>query len=406
MKRLAWIALIVAACTPARPAGVAAVSGHRIAAGEGHACVIASDETVWCWGRDAFAAGSEKGPAQVRGLQGARSLFAADAATCAITARGVSCWGDDLFGQVRMRAEVAYVAVPEPWILPGGTVARAGALGPRGGCTVEAGAVTCWGDVNFRSSTTEPGTRFGLVPLGGRGKNGISGSQTTPPHRVEGIDGAVQVAFGLGHLCALIGDGTVRCLGENLRGELGRPDVGESRTQASAQPVSGLEATVQLEAWTSTTCALDRRGAVRCWGSDADGQLGVRDASALTPFTGLLRPDPHDRFSDAPLRVEGLPPVRTLSVGAAHACAVGEDRRVYCWGDNDAGQLGDGTTERRDVPIVMPGVSGAVDVAVGKFGPKSFTCVLLEGGAVRCVGTDEHGELGGDGKRFSPPGER
>ena len=382
----------------APPAKATGIAYHRIAAGEGHTCVIASDDTVWCWGRDSIAQSREEAkPARVPDLRGARALFAGDGATCATTERGIVCWGSNLFGQLRMPPSWDFVLTPEPWMPLGSRVARQGAMGMQGACSIDDGVVTCWGEIGS-SITPSVDSRFGPVPEAEQGKNEISGRRTTNPRRVAGIDGALQVAIGLDHLCALMPGGTVRCLGSNRVGQLGRV-VMPIDSYHPAAPVEGLRDVVQIEAGVAVTCARTSGGEVYCWGSNHHGQLGARDEEKLVPVVHYVTipGDPHDRFWPLPMRVEGLPKIRQLSVGAMHVCAVGDDARVYCWGANKSGQLGDGTTERRGTPVVMHEIAGAVDVAACAFGPEGNTCVLLENGRVKCVGRDEQGESGSQG---------
>jgi alpha-tubulin suppressor-like RCC1 family protein len=377
----------------------AAFPGHRIAAGEGHTCVVRSDGAVWCWGRDAIGIDRDAaGPAPVIGLTGARSVFAHDGATCATTPRGLVCWGDNLFGQVRMPPTLDYHREPEPRIGADGELATTGALGPQGACLMRNdGGVACWGEIGS-GMDLEEGTRFGVIPGAEQGKNAISGRRTTTSRPVSGIDGAVQVAFGIEHLCVLMADRTVTCMGSNRVGQLGRIEH-DIEPFHPARPVPGLRDVVQLEAGLAATCARTAHGEVWCWGSNFFGHLGVRDVDKLVPHSSYVTipGDPHDRYSPRPLRVEGLPPVRQLSVGATHACAITDDGVVYCWGSNAAGQLGDGTTERRALPVRMKGGDHAVDVAASSYGPESHTCVLLEAGRVQCVGRNGSGELGRPG---------
>ncbi len=371
---------------------------HRIAAGEGHTCAIVSDDTVWCWGRDSISQSREEAkPALVRDLVGARSLFAGDGATCAITERGIMCWGSNLFGQLHMPPSWDFVRTPEPWMPLRNRIARQGAMGMQGACSIDDSVVTCWGEIGS-SITPMVDSRFGPVPEAEQGKNEISGRRTTNPRRIAGIDGALQVAIGIEHLCALMPDGTVRCLGSNQVGQLGRVVTPLDSYHPTA-PVEGLRDIVQVEACLAATCARTSGGEVYCWGSNHHGQLGASDEEKLVPVVRYVTipGDPHDRFSPRPIRVEGLPKTRQLSVGAMHVCAVGDDARVYCWGANKSGQLGDGTTERRGTPVMMREIAGAVDVAASAFGPEGNTCVLLGSGRVKCVGRDDNGESGSHG---------
>jgi len=344
-----------------------------------------------CWGRDALNGPKPEGPTPIPNIPSPRALFASGGATCAETSAGLSCWGDNLFGQIHMPPSLEYELPAGP--SPEWQNADHGALGPEGACVIGS-AVLCWGQIGS-SMTPSTRTRFGLVLESEQGKSPITGSRTVLPHAVPGIDRAVQVAFGIEHVCALMRDGTVRCLGENAVGQLGRL----TKTfdgHHDAAPVEGLRDVVQIEAGLAATCARTATGEVHCWGSNYHGHLGVENESSLVPNRRFvtIAPEPHDTFWPRPLRVQGLPPVRQLSVGGTHVCAVVEDGRVFCWGANAAGQLGVGNTVRQNTPNPMVGVDGAIDVAASSYGPKSHTCVLLTSGAVRCAGRNGHGELG------------
>ena len=82
--------------------------------------------------------------------------------------------------------------------------------------------------------------------------------------------------------------------------------------------------------------------------------------------------------------------VVAVTAGAHHSCAVTASGRLYCWGRNEEGQLGDGTTTERHVPTLVEGLSGVREVALGDL----HTCALLGSGAVRCFGSNSNGQLG------------
>lgn len=91
----------------------------------------------------------------------------------------------------------------------------------------------------------------------------------------------------------------------------------------------------------------------------------------------------------SPAAVSGLTSAVQVSTHAFHACARLASGAVYCWGLNDHGQLGDGTTTNRPVPVAVSGVSDAVEIAAGT----QFTCVRRPTGAVLCWGLNDRGQL-------------
>jgi alpha-tubulin suppressor-like RCC1 family protein len=117
-------------------------------------------------------------------------------------------------------------------------------------------------------------------------------------------------------------------------------------------------------------------GAVKCWGSNSNGQLG--DGTAVTRSSAV----------DVSGLVSG---VAAIAAGHDHSCALTTAGAMKCWGDNYHGQLGDGTTVSRSTPIEVTGLaSGVAAIAVGDY----FTCALTTAGAVKCWGRNLDGELG------------
>lgn len=90
---------------------------------------------------------------------------------------------------------------------------------------------------------------------------------------------------------------------------------------------------------------------------------------------------------DGAICIEGR---RAFSTGGSHACAVSTAGKVYCWGANSRGQLGDGTTDASALPIEVPGITDAIAVDAGA----SHTCVVRSEGKVSCWGSNSGGQLG------------
>src|SRR5262249_10094678 len=118
-------------------------------------------------------------------------------------------------------------------------------------------------------------------------------------------------------------------------------------------------------------------GTARCWGFNADGQLG--DGTTTNRST--------------PVVVTGVTNAATISAGSDHTCLLRGNGTVQCWGDNQFGQLGDGTHTDRSTRVTVGGLTIAVAVAVGG----GHACALQADGSLRCWGLNVVGELGDGG---------
>jgi alpha-tubulin suppressor-like RCC1 family protein len=174
---------------------------------------------------------------------------------------------------------------------------------------------------------------------------------------------AAKVTAGSNHTCVLTSAGAVRCWGDNSLSQLGD---GTKTQRGLPVDVVGLSSGVtDIASRAEQTCAIVTGGGVKCWG---------------LPNTG-----------DVPVAIAGLESgVTQVGAGWLHACAL-QGGVVKCWGQNFAGQLGDGTTIDRSTPAPVIGLEGAVTaIAVGV----SHACALTAARAVKCWGRNHRGQLG------------
>ena len=230
----------------------------------------------------------------------------------------------------------------------------------------------------------------GTLECWGRNDSGQLGDPATTtfssatPVRVTGITSAASMTAGGFHTCALLGDGTVQCWGENDFGQLGNgtsDPVPGSPTTVNPTPVavSGITSAVAVSAGGWHTCALLRDGTIQCWGQNTYGQLG--DGSPIT------RPAPGR--SSTPVTVTGITTAIAIEAGIFHTCALLADGTLRCWGRNDEGRLGNGTTADSSTPTIVSGIAPAA-AAPGA----EHACALLQDGTVRCWGDNNWGQLG------------
>lgn len=374
----------------------------EITTGDFHACALGTDGGAYCWGA---AMGNGSTSQQNRAIYAAnspllRSISAAGTTTCGVTAGGeVTCWGANADGELgdgttTARATAATVS--------GLSNVAAVGVGVFHACAVKAdGTLTCWG-------------KNGNGQVG----NGTTSSSVTSPATVSfSANPVLGVLGGLAHTCALTASG-LHCWGSDSAGQLGNGTTltgnQTSPTLATLPPYSDVVeiapftfATVEtastfqrgriLDVGANHTCMVVPAGSfvnvsssatsdgasssrvsttsVACWGQNSFGQLGTGNTT------------PHNR----PRWVSGLPAgPKAVATGANHTCALIADGTVRCWGRNNVGQLGDGTTTDRTSSVQVSGVSYAIAIAAGD----EHTCALIADGSIKCWGKADDHRLG------------
>jgi alpha-tubulin suppressor-like RCC1 family protein len=196
------------------------------------------------------------------------------------------------------------------------------ALGAHHGCAVdERGAVWCWGPPK-------------------RSRGWARHDLDKHAEREDGLPPVVGIAIGAGpaHTCAWSAAGELWCWGANHRGQLG-DDTTEPRDTPTRVTIAGPA--VAVAAGDAFTCAALADGRAQCWGANDQAQLG--DGTRL------------DRHTPGPAVVD-LPPIADLTAGHAHVCARTRDGDVYCWGQGNTGQLGQGTEPAHTTPLRVAGL--------------------------------------------------
>lgn len=268
---------------------------------------------------------------------------------------------------------------------PGRTLAGKLSVGMSSTCAVvSGGSARCWGANN-------------VGQLGRDGTTTVGDDET--PSSVPPLDfgpgrTARAISAGKVHSCAILDDATVRCWGYNLGGLLGLGRVSPRETPLSAGPVdlgAGRTA-VALDVGEGHSCAILDTGAVRCWGYNGNGQLGLPLGNSVTIGD--------DEVPGAAATVDlGVGRTATaIAAGAFHTCAILDTGAVRCWGFNGDGQLGYGNTLQIG-DNESPAAAGPVDLGAGRTATAitvgfAFSCALLDSGRVRCWGSNFFGQLG------------
>lgn len=341
-------------------------SADVIGTGTYHSCAIGSDGAVKCWGYNAIGSlgngtltGSNQ-PVNVSGLKrGVSSISVKVGTSCAVLGGTVSCWGSNAYNQLGVSEhELSYS--PTPMKAPDGTGVAQLSNGGKTICALRGGGVRCWGD-DFNNQL---------------GRDPDNHDITNAPL----ASGISQVASGGEFVCAIF-SGAVKCWGGNGDRMLGS-DSYEGRKPVPEQVPGLTSGATQVAASGSFACAI-AKGAVTCWGGNYRGELGGGTAS----WGGA-----------GPVQVKGISRGATaVSTGSSHACAI-VSRVLSCWGANDSGQLGDGTTKDSAVPLKVKGLSKNV-TAVSAGG--NHTCAI-DSGVLKCWGDNSQGQLGNGTQNDSP----
>ena len=295
------------------------------------------------------------------------------------------CWGSNRYGQLGGGLAAALDAYFGP--VPVATQIRwsAVSVGGRHTCARDSqGAAYCWGANGYAqlgdSSTLGPDTC-----------RTAQCSRTPVP--VSGGLTFRAIAAGMDHTCGLTDAGAVYCWGYNEGGELGggqaAPDTGSAVPVRAATDVPFTA----ISAGERHTCALSAAGESYCWGENRWAQLGPNAPDTCALADGTTLP-----CSKAPIAVADSLTFVEIAAGGEHTCGRTTDDAVYCWGDNEYGQLGvdpDSTQCDLGVPCTPYPVRASWDTVLTTItAGGAHNCGLAADGAVYCWGDHLIGQLG------------
>ena len=265
---------------------------------------------------------------------------------------------------------------------------------------IPGGIVKCWGE-----------NGQGELGNGSSSDYGLGAAQTITNAQVVNLGGtAIQIAAGkhaygdsYSTSCALLSNGQIKCWGYNAYGQLGRGASGSIFDPSAISTINlgtGLLAT-QVVVGGGQACALISTGAVKCWGKNNYGQLGLGD----TVNRGL-NPTDMGNYLPAINLGTGRTAIK-LAAGGDHICALLDNFTAKCWGNNFEGEAGQGHTSyignsANQMADYLPAINlgtgkTAVHLAAGSF----HTCAILNDGSVKCWGLNDFGQLGVNSSAYS-----
>ena len=330
-----------------------------------------------CWGNqwdgrlgnDDLTGANITSPTQVVNIDQFKSISSRAKHTCAVLDNGSAmCWGYNSSGQLGISGSTANSSIP---VAVNGLASVKEVNVSKVGHTcavLDNGSALCWGKNNV-----------------GQLGNGIPGSDSPIPVAVNGLGPVKSISAGSSHTCALLDNGSAMCWGDNSYGQLGNNNIGGSSDSSyeslydSATPVhvSFDQPVKSISAGTFHTCAILDNNSAMCWGYNSSGQLGNGIYGSNSPI---------------PVAVNGLGPVKSISAGTFHTCAILSDDSLKCWGGNGNGQLGNGAASSVNAvtPVSVSGLSGVKAISAGSF----HTCALLSNQRAKCWGKNDWGQLG------------
>lgn len=364
----------------------------RIAVGRTHMCALDGDGAAHCWGNGDVGQLGYGNPNNLGDQPG--ELPSGDVNigaqieqislgyhhSCAVLSdHGLRCWGSGEYGALgtgntnNLGDQPGELPMPN---IPVGIAVLKVAAGNGHTCVIgENQRVRCWG----------------INDDGQLGYGNNTKLLTPNASEVPGIVDAEQIVAGAVHNCVLLTDDRVFCWGHGAYGQLGLGNNQSVGDELGEMPVTPTpvgdpdDPVVQLSAGWVHTCAVLRSGKVRCWGWNSTGQCGARfDDERIGDAPGEM-PPPEVNL--------GGPAVQVVA-GLGHSCALMADRTVKCWGDSLVhGYPGVGPiNSAMEFPPPNVDLGGEVISVAGHLG--SFTCAVLADKSLRCWGENNWGQLG------------
>jgi alpha-tubulin suppressor-like RCC1 family protein len=325
-------------------------------------------------------------------------ITAGSAHTCYMLDNGsVKCWGSNTYGQLGLGNTTDS---PNPSVvdLGSGIKAKAIAAGGNHTCAIlDNSSIKCWG---YNAS--------GQLGLGNTNSLGDAGSEMGD--NLDTVDlgsgiTATAIAAGGNHTCAIIDNSSIKCWGKNSSGQLGlgsTDNLGDGGSEMgddldTVDLGSGRTAK-GIAAGGNHTCAILDNSAIKCWGLNQNGQLGLGNANNQ----GDAGSEMGDNLDALDLGTDRI--ATAISAGGSHTCAILNNSSIYCWGRSNEGQMGrggkagdtqqvgDATNEMGDRLEVIELGTGRTATAIAA--GDHHNCAILDNSSIKCWGANASGQLG------------
>jgi alpha-tubulin suppressor-like RCC1 family protein len=318
------------------------------------------------------AEGAAQAPPEVSGSSDWRQVSVGGTSACGVRTTGrLYCWGDNTQDQIGRGSDVASYGTPVE-VSPGFANWTAVSVGGQHACARRAtGQLYCWGS-----------DAFGQV-----GDGGTNANRDVATLVAGGISDWTAVSAGARHTCGRRANGRLYCWGSNGSGQVG--NLTENSLWLQPKLVAGgITDWTAVSAGEAHNCGRRANGQLWCWGSDTEGQLGNGGA---------------DTDANRPRLVSGAAGWTSVAAGGFRTCGRRTTGRLYCWGTDAAGGVGDGGgVATRTAPVLVAG--GATNWTAVSSG-YAHSCGRRSTGHLACWGDGLHGAVG-DGtigtNRFAP----
>lgn len=257
------------------------------------------------------------------------------------------------------------------------------------------GGVKCWGKNDFGQLGIASTANVGDKPY----QMGVSLKAVVFGYSNISVS---DISSGNEHFCALMQNGDIKCWGYNAYGQIGMGDTvnrGDIQDISSVPPIDFGVTLLKPQLVTSGAnhnCTVFDNNAVKCWGRNNYGQLGLGDTNNRGDIANEM-----GTFLNY-VDLGTIDTIKTIRSNGDHTCVLTSTSKVKCWGRNDFGQLGLGDNNHRgdaanemgnNLPFLdfgnLTGIT-IIDITVGS----NHTCALFSNGKAKCWGSNTYGQLG------------